>query len=86
MNYMETANRIAFPIELRAMRALAAYQYNTSGMSFFRDIFGEDHHPDYVQEWVELWCRSHARAIGKLDEQNFRKLCRIALERYGNAI
>jgi len=69
-------------LEYEAMHAFAAYLYCTSGVKFAGDIFPGSH-PDYLAEYAEAWAISPARAIGKLDEDNMRKLFELMLERHG---
>jgi hypothetical protein len=64
--------------------AVVSYIYNTSGVDFVRDIFGEVH-PDYLREKAELWANSPAAAIGFLDWNNFQKFVQTAISRCGNA-
>jgi len=61
---------------------LSAYLYNTSGVQFAYDMFGEDAHTSYLAEYAGTYAESPQRALGKLDNEHFAKLMRIAHERH----
>jgi hypothetical protein len=63
--------------------ALASYTYNTSGDKFVLDVYGKEHHPNYLAEKAEEYAESSARAISRLDNANLVKLARVAMERHG---
>jgi len=62
---------------------LAAYLYNTSGMKFAHDMFG-DAHPSYLGEKADAFAECPQRALGALDDDHFAKLMLIAYARHGN--
>lgn len=43
------------------------YLYNTSGDAFALEVFGEDHHPDYLHEKALQYAESPSRAFRHLD-------------------
>jgi len=70
--------------ELIGVWCLAAYLHNTSGFQFAEDLF-PGRHPSYIAEYATMFAEAPSRAIGKLDDDNFRKLAAIAVERHGAA-
>ncbi len=69
--------------ELIGVWAMMAYLHNTSGHQFALDAFGPDRHPSYLAEYSELFYKSPSTAFGKLDDDHFRKIAEIVMERHG---
>lgn len=42
-------------------------------------------HPGYLNEWVERFTRGAAYATGCMDEDTFRRLVDMAIDKYGQA-
>lgn len=69
--------------ELIGVWCLAAYLHNTSGFEFAKDAFGPDIHPSYAEEKATAYAEAPSRALGLLDDDHFRKVAAIAIERHG---
>lgn len=74
---------LEFRLQAATCHALMAYMYNTSGVQFALDIYGEEAHQEYLGEKADLYSKSPVRAIGYLDDAHFRKLTGVAWKRYG---
>jgi hypothetical protein len=68
--------------ELIGVWCLAAYLHETSGYQFVNDVFG-DVHPNYANEKATAYAEAPSRALGLLDDEHFKKLATIAIERHG---
>lgn len=58
----------------QGMLAMVSYLYNTNKDQMVRDVYGDDIHPSYFHEKLQLFCDSPIRAIGFLDEEHRDKL------------
>lgn len=62
--------------------AILTYLYNTSPMRMVEDVYGTEHHQDYLDEKAKLFRERPVYAIGMLDTEHRHRLFRIALERH----
>ena len=63
----------------QGMLAIVSYLFNTPKDQMVRDVYGEDIHPNYFNEKLQLFCDSPIRAIGFLDDEHRDKLFDAAL-------
>ena len=69
--------------ELIGVWALAAYLHNTSGVQFAQDLW-PGRHPSYQAEYATAFAEAPSRALGKLDDDSFRRFAAIVMEKHGD--
>ena len=70
------------PLELAAVWAVAAFLYNNHPAALAEALF-PNRHPSYRDEWIKRFEQGLGGAVGKMDNDTFKRFVAKALEHYG---
>lgn len=79
------SERKSIPSPYAAVFAVACHLYNDSLLQVIADLFpDEEIHPNYRDEWIARFDRGFGFAVGKMDDDTFRRFVDGSLAAHGD--